>query len=85
MTFFSMLLYCWMGAPLITYAPIKAIPLKSVPCPASGWKNDQSGGGGGHLSSNLSLYKGRCQNSPRKDDKNMLGNIGNLFVKCTGY
>ena len=27
-------------------------------------------------------YKGRCQNSPQKDDKNMLENIGDLFVKC---
>ena len=26
--------------------------------------------------------KGRGQNSPQWDDKNMLGNIGDLFVKC---
>ena len=25
---------------------------------------------------------GRRQNSPQQDDKNMLGNIGDLFVKC---
>ena len=25
---------------------------------------------------------GRRTNSPQKDDKNMLGNIGDLFVKC---
>ena len=27
-------------------------------------------------------HKGRRQNSPQQDDKNMLGNIGDLFVKC---
>ena len=26
--------------------------------------------------------KGRRQNSPQLDDKNMLENIGDLFVKC---
>ena len=26
--------------------------------------------------------KGRHQSSPQKDDKNMQGNIGDLFVKC---
>ena len=31
---------------------------------------------------NLCLFKGETQNSPQKDDKNMLGNIGDLFVKC---
>ena len=28
------------------------------------------------------MPKGRRQNSQPSDDKNMLGNIGNLFVKC---
>ena len=27
-------------------------------------------------------FKGRHQNSPQYDDKDMLGNIGDLFVKC---
>ena len=26
--------------------------------------------------------KGKRQNSPQSDDKNMLGNIGDMFVKC---
>ena len=30
----------------------------------------------------LMTLKGGCQNSPQYDDKNMLGNIGHLFVKC---
>ena len=28
------------------------------------------------------LNKGRRQYSSQKDDKNMLGNIGDMFVKC---
>ena len=28
------------------------------------------------------LVMGRDKNSPQKDGKNMLGNIGDLFVKC---
>ena len=28
------------------------------------------------------LGKGRRQNSPQKDDKTVLGNVDDLFVKC---
>ena len=28
------------------------------------------------------FYKRRHHNSPQSDDKNMVGNIGDLFVKC---
>ena len=31
---------------------------------------------------NIDTNKGRRQNCSQKDDKNMLGNIGDLFVKC---
>ena len=30
----------------------------------------------------ISMSKGRHQNSSQEDNKNMLGNIGDLFVKC---
>ena len=38
--------------------------------------------GGECLVSKVQTVWGRRQNSPQKDDKNMLGNIGDLFMKC---
>ena len=43
------------------------------------------GGGGGttvEVAGESAPSKGRRQNSRQSDDKNMLGNIGDLFVKC---